>query len=147
MRLPARGARSILPQEGVAVMADLEKITINLTPVDVGRIDILVEEGFYQNRSDFIRAAIRRELDGHEQSLAAASRKHPSWETGVVRYSRSDLEALARSPGKRNLFGLGSLVIDQDVPASLVDWVFGKIRWYGPIDASSAVRAAISRKG
>ncbi len=128
-------------------MADLEKITINLTPVDLGRIDVLVEDGFYQNRSDFIRAAIRRELDAHESPLAAAAAKHPSWQTGVVRFSRQDLETLAREPGKRDLYGLGSLIIDQDVPASLVDWVFGHIRWYGPVDASAQVRSVLSRKG
>jgi Arc/MetJ-type ribon-helix-helix transcriptional regulator len=127
-------------------MADLEKITINLTPVDLGRIDILVEEGFYQNRSDFIRASIRRELEGHDDAITAKAGRYPSWEAGVVRFSRQDLEALARDSAKRDLFGLGSLTIERDAPSSLVDWVFGRVRWYGPIDASSNVKSVLGRK-
>lgn len=128
-------------------MADMEKITINLTPVDLGRIDMLVEEGFYQNRSDFIRASIRRELDGHEAFLAAKAKRQEPWQTGLVRLSRAGLEKMAQDAIQRDLFGLGSLVVEADVPASLVDWVFRRIRWYGPIEATAAVRAAIERKG
>lgn len=127
-------------------MADLEKITINLTPVDLGRIDILVEEGFYQNRSDFIRAAIRGELDEHDDAITSKATRYPNWETGVVRFTRQDLEIMARETAKRDLYGLGRLIIDGDTPASLVDWVFGKVHWYGPIEASNNVRSVIGRK-
>jgi Arc/MetJ-type ribon-helix-helix transcriptional regulator len=124
----------------------MEKITINLTPVDLGRIDLLVEEGYYQNRSDFIRAAIRRELDGQEAALAAKAKRFDPWHTGVLRLSRADLEAMARDATKRDLFGLGSLIIEPDVPASLLEWVFGRIRWYGTIEATPQVKAVIARK-
>jgi Arc/MetJ-type ribon-helix-helix transcriptional regulator len=125
----------------------MEKITINLTPVDLGRIDMLVEEGFYQNRSDFIRAAIRRELESHDAVLAAKAKRHDPWHSGVLRLSRADLEQMARDASKRDLFGVGSLIVEADVPVSLVDWVFRRIRWYGAIESSAAVRAAIERKG
>jgi Arc/MetJ-type ribon-helix-helix transcriptional regulator len=127
-------------------MADMEKITINITPVDLGRIDVLVDEGFYQNRSDFIRAAIRRELSQHEAVLAAKTAASPGWTAGVVRYTRADLERMARDNQKVDLTGTGSLIVEADVPASLVEWVFGRVRWYGTVDASQAVRRVLDKK-
>ncbi|MDP2873311.1 MAG: ribbon-helix-helix protein, CopG family [Bacillota bacterium] len=127
-------------------MADMEKITINIAPVDLGRIDVLVEEGFYQNRSDLIRAAIRRELDQHEAVLAAKTASSAGWSAGVVRYSRTDLERMARESQKVDVSGTGSLIIEADVPASLVEWVFGRVKWYGTVDASPAVRRVLDRK-
>lgn len=127
-------------------MAELEKITINLTPVDLGRIDILVEEGFYQNRSDFIRAAIRGELDAHDDAISSKATRFPTWETGVVHFTRQELESMARDSAKRDLYGVGSLIFDRDVPSSLVDWVFGKIKWYGPVDATPNIKSVIGRK-
>ncbi len=127
-------------------MADMEKITINITPVDLGRIDVLVEEGFYHNRSDCIGAAMRRELDQHEAVLAAKSAASAGWSAGVVRYSRADLERLARENQKVDVSGTGSLIIEADVPASLVEWVFGRVKWYGTVEASQAVRRVLERK-
>lgn len=129
-------------------MADMEKITINLTPVDLGRIDILVEEGFFQNRSDLIRAAIRKELDAHEDTLAAKAERHKDhrWVVGVLHLARRELEEMATSTTKQHLSGIGRLSIAQDVPASLVDWVFSQVHWYGTINASAPVKAVIRRK-
>ena len=124
----------------------MEKITFNITPVDLGRVDMLVEEGFYQNRSDFIRAAVRRELDSHQGDLAAKGARLPSWTAGTVRYTRQDLETMARGSEKLDLNGVGSLVIEADVPASLVEWVFGRIRWYGTIEAQPAILRVLERK-
>jgi Arc/MetJ-type ribon-helix-helix transcriptional regulator len=124
----------------------MEKITFNITPVDLGRIDMLVEEGFYQNRSDFIRAAIRREMDCHQGDLAAKGARMPSWTAGTVRYARQDLEARAREGDKLQLYGVGNLVIEPDVPASLVEWVFGQVRWYGKIEAQPAIVRVLERK-
>ena len=68
-----------------------EKITINLGPVDLGRVDLLVEEGFYGSRTDFIRDAIRRLLDEHKAVLSdAAVRREVT--VGFVRLGRSELE-------------------------------------------------------
>jgi metal-responsive CopG/Arc/MetJ family transcriptional regulator len=72
-------------------MADTEKITINLSAVDLGRIDLLAEEGFYSNRTDFIRTAIRKELDAHRDVVEKSVTRRSS-AVGVVVYTRSSLE-------------------------------------------------------
>ena len=78
-------------------MTETEKITINISAVDLGRIDLLVDEGFYSNRSDFIRSAIRKELDVHRDIvIQTVSRK--TMVLGAVMYSRHDLE-LAQAKG------------------------------------------------
>ena len=72
---------------------DSEKITLNLGYVDLGRIDLLVQEGFYSNRSDFIRTAIRKQLDTHGDVVSKTVERH-TMELGLRDYSRADLEAL-----------------------------------------------------
>ena len=72
-------------------MADTEKITINLGVVDLGKIDLLVEQGFYTNRTDFIRNAIRSNLDKHETTVQETITRKNSV-LGILVYSASDLE-------------------------------------------------------
>jgi Ribbon-Helix-Helix transcriptional regulator family len=48
---------------------DSEKITINLGFVDLGRVDLMVREGFYSNRADFIRTAIRNQLERQDDAI------------------------------------------------------------------------------
>ena len=72
---------------------DSEKITINLGYVDLGQIDLLVDEGFYSNRSDFIRTAIRNRLDRHTDAVKeSVARRH--LDLGLRRYERAELEAV-----------------------------------------------------
>src|ERR1700739_4315247 len=73
--------------------SDSEKITINLGYVDLGHVDLLVQEGFYSNRTDFIRTAIRNQLDRHNDSVKQSVARH-QLELGLSRYSRDDLEAV-----------------------------------------------------
>src|ERR1700744_5357077 len=73
--------------------ADTEKITINLGCVDLGQIDLLVQEGFYSNRTDLIRTAIRNQLDRHHDAVKASVARR-QFELGLRRYSRQDLEAI-----------------------------------------------------
>src|SRR5580658_9873048 len=73
--------------------SDSEKITINLGFVDLGHIDLLVEEGFYSNRTDFIRTAIRNQLDRHTDAIKHSVARH-RLDLGLCRYSRQDLEAV-----------------------------------------------------
>src|SRR3954468_6713371 len=73
--------------------ADSEKITINLRCVDLGQIDLLVQEGFYSNRTDLIRTAIRNQL-GHHHDSVKQSVARPQFELGLRRYTRQDLEAV-----------------------------------------------------
>src|SRR4051794_16233318 len=72
---------------------DSEKITINLGYVDLGHIDLLVQEGFYSNRTDFIRTAIRNQIERHADVVRqAVTRK--SIDLGLRHFSREDLEAV-----------------------------------------------------
>src|SRR3954453_12847758 len=77
---------------------DSEKITINLGYVDLGHIDLLVQEGFYSNRTDFIRTAIRNQLDRHNDTVKKSVERH-QLDLGLRPYSRQDLEA-ARAAGE-----------------------------------------------
>src|SRR5438477_9579679 len=98
--------------------ADNEKITINLGHIDLGQIDLLVREGFYSNRSDFIRTAIRNQLATHSEAVRQSVVRH-TLELGLRHYGRAELEA-ARAAGKRlRIQVLGLAVIDDDVPADL----------------------------
>ena len=73
--------------------SDSEKITINLGYVDLGHVDLLVQEGFYSNRTDFIRTAIRNQLDRQNESVMQSVARH-QLELGLRHYSREDLEAV-----------------------------------------------------
>ena len=92
---------------------DSEKITLNLGYVDLGRVDLLVQEGFYSNRSDFIRTAIRNQLDRHAE-VVDRSVGRQGLDLGLRRYSRADLEAM-RAAGEMlhiNVLGLASIAGD-----------------------------------
>ena len=95
--------------------SELEKITINMAPVDLGQVDLLVREGFYQNRTDFIRTAIRNQLNTHAESVrSTVARKELV--LGLQHYTRRDLEA-AREAGERlRIRVLGLASISDDVP-------------------------------
>lgn len=122
---------------------DSEKITINLGFVDLGQIDLLVQEGFYSNRTDLIRTAIRNQLDRHtEEVRKSVARK--TLDLGLRHYSRADLEA-ARAAGERlsiNVLGLASIA--RDVTPELARAVIASITVLGALHASPAVRAALA---
>src|SRR6202521_1735029 len=78
---------------------ETEKITINLGYVDLGHIDLMVQDGFYSNRTDFIRTAIRNQL-GHHADAVRLSVVRRTLELGLRHYNRDNLEA-ARTAGKK----------------------------------------------
>jgi Arc/MetJ-type ribon-helix-helix transcriptional regulator len=120
-----------------------EKITINLGYVDLGHIDLLVEEGFFSNRTDFIRTAIRNQLDRHQEALKQSVNRH-KLDLGLRRYSREDLEA-ARARGERlHIQVLGLAVIANDVPPDLAAETIASIHVLGALQASPAVKVALS---
>ncbi len=95
-------------------MADSEKITINMSVVDLGKVDLLVEEGFYSNRTDFIRTSIRNQLDRHSDEVKqSVTRK--TMAVGVVGYGRKSLEARQAAGEIVSAWVVGSLTIDDDV--------------------------------
>jgi Arc/MetJ-type ribon-helix-helix transcriptional regulator len=121
---------------------ETEKITINLGPVDLGQIDLLVQEGFYSNRTDFIRTAIRHQLVQHAD-VVRASVARKTLALGVHHVTRQELAAL-RAAGERlqiNVLGLASIA--EDVSPELALATIESITVLGTLRASPAVRAAL----
>src|SRR5438874_1278528 len=115
-----------------------EKITINLGPVDLGRIDLLVDEGFYGSRTDFIRDSIRRLLDEHKEFLSdAAVRREVT--VGFVRLRRGELEQAAANNEKLDIRVVGRLEIGDDVSAELAEQVIEKVSVRGSLQAPPKV--------
>ena len=123
--------------------ADSEKITINMGFVDLGHIDLLVAEGFYSNRTDFIRTAIRTHLATHADTLRqAVSRK--MLVLGLHSFSVADLEAVRAAGETLDIRVLGLAVIAPDVPAALAAEAIGSLTVLGALHASPAVKAALA---
>jgi Arc/MetJ-type ribon-helix-helix transcriptional regulator len=124
-------------------LGDTEKITINLGYVDLGHIDLLVQDGFYQNRTDFIRTAIRNQLERHADVTKRAVARQ-SLELGLRHYSREDLEA-ARAAGEMlHIHVLGLASIAQDVTPELARATIASLVVLGALHASPAVKAALA---
>ena len=120
-----------------------EKITINLGCVDLGQIDLLVQEGFYANRSDFIRTATRNQLAVHGDSVRqAAARKTLS--LGVLHVTQAELLALKATGEKLDIRVLGLATIDPSVTPDLALATISSLTVLGALHASPAVKAALS---
>jgi Arc/MetJ-type ribon-helix-helix transcriptional regulator len=122
-----------------------EKITINLGPVDLGQIDLLVQEGFYANRTDFIRTAIRNQLTIHaEEVKRTVARK--TLVLGVQYYNRRDLELLRAAGEKLQINVLGLASIADDVTPELALATIDEVVVLGAFRASPAVKAALAAR-
>ena len=126
-----------------AKTADSEKITINVGYVDLGHIDLLVQEGFYSNRTDFIRTAIRNQLDRHNDAVKRCVARQ-RLELGLCQYSRKDLEALRAAGEVLHIHVLGLAVITDDVSPDLARDTIAAVHVLGALHASPAVKAALS---
>ena len=123
--------------------SDSEKITINLGAVDLGSIDLLVDEGFFSNRSDLIRTAVRNLLAEHREIINGAVLRQDRT-LGLRRVTRAELEAL-RTAGERIRIGVvGLVVIDSDVPAELAQRTIAELSVLGSLQATPAVRRALA---
>ncbi|AUH33657.1 CopG family transcriptional regulator [Paracoccus tegillarcae] len=122
---------------------DTEKITINLGFVDLGRIDLLVQEGFYSNRSDLIRTAIRKQLDTHDADVVRTIERH-TMELGLRDYSAADLEALRDAGEVLHVKVVGLARIAQDVTPELARQTIGSMNVLGALHASKAVKEALA---
>lgn len=119
-----------------------EKITVNLGCVDLGQIDLLVQEGFYANRSDFIRTATRNQLAVHGDSVRqAAARKTLS--LGVLHVTESELLALKAAGETLDIRVLGLATIHPSVTPDLALATISSITVLGALHASAAVKAAL----
>ena len=126
-------------------ISESEKITINLGLVDLGQIDLLVQEGFYSNRTDLIRTAIRNQLATHSDVVKqTVARK--SLVLGLQSYSRSDLEAVQAAGEKLHIQVLGLATIAPDVSPELALATIESISILGAFHASPAVKAALAAR-
>jgi Arc/MetJ-type ribon-helix-helix transcriptional regulator len=122
---------------------DSEKITINLGYVDLGQIDLMVGEGFYSNRTDFIRTAIRNQLDRHADVVKHTVARN-TLDLGLRHFSRDDLEKIQSDGEHLNIRVLGLLTIAPDVPANLARETIASLRVLGALHASAEVKAALA---
>jgi len=124
-------------------MADTEKITINLGPVDLGRIDVLVDQGLYSNRTDLIKTAIRNQLDKHDPVVRDFSLRR-SFSLGVMTLSRSELERNLAEGKRVSLRVIGTLHILDDVSPELASQAIDSISVRGVFRAPLAVKEALN---
>jgi Arc/MetJ-type ribon-helix-helix transcriptional regulator len=126
-------------------VVDSEKITINLGLIDLGQIDLLVSEGFYSNRTDLIRTAIRNQLNAHADVVRQTVARR-SLVLGMHHYSRADLEAAQQAGIRLQIQVLGMASIASDVPVELALATIESISVLGALHASSAVKAALAER-
>lgn len=119
-----------------------EKITVNLGAVDLGQIDLLVEAGFYANRTDLIRTAVRNQIAAHAEAVSATVARK-TLVLGAQHYRRADLEALRAAGRTIAIRVLGLATIDDDVPADLAAATIDAVEVLGAFRASPAVKAAL----
>jgi len=123
--------------------ADTEKITVNVGYVDLGRVDLLVQDGFYSNRADFIRTAIRNQITTHIEVLNQ-SLVRKTLEIGLRDYSRADLETVKAANQKLQIRVLGLARIASDVSPELALAAIESITVLGALQASREVKSALA---
>jgi Arc/MetJ-type ribon-helix-helix transcriptional regulator len=123
--------------------SETEKITINLGYVDLGQIDLMVQEGFYSNRTDFIRTAIRNLIDRHAEVVRKSVRRK-TLDLGLRHYGRADLEQIEAAGEMLQINVLGLASIASDVTPDLARATIGSVSVLGAFHASSDVRAALA---
>lgn len=120
-----------------------EKITINLGFVDLGHVDLLVQEGFYGNRTDFIRTAIRNQIERHAEATRRSVARQ-SLDLGLRHFSRADLEAARAAGDLLHIRVLGLASIAADVTPELARAAIASVSVLGSLQASAAVKDALA---
>jgi Arc/MetJ-type ribon-helix-helix transcriptional regulator len=124
-------------------LPDTDKVTVNLGLVDLAQMDLLVEEGFYTNRTDFVRAAVRNQLQQHAEAIRqTVLRKR--FATGLLRYSRLELERVVAAGEQLEIHVLGLAMVEDDVTPELARAAIASIRVLGAFVASAAVKGALA---
>lgn len=121
-----------------------EKITVNLGVVDLGHVDLLVEQGFYSNRTDFIKTAIRNQISSHQHHIdqEVASKILAA---GVVRYNKNQLMQLLQEGKYLEIRLIGMLILDPDVTPELIKKTVKVAKIFGVIKASAEVKTALNQ--
>jgi Arc/MetJ-type ribon-helix-helix transcriptional regulator len=128
-----------LPQR----LPDSDKVTVNVGLVDLAQVDLLVHEGFYSNRTDFVRTAIRNQLQLHAEAIRqTVVRKR--FVLGLHRYGRAELEQVAADGQQLDIHVLGLAVIEDDVPPELAARAIASVRVLGAFLAAPGVRQALA---
>ena len=136
---------TVAPSAATLRPADSEKITINMGFVDLGQIDLLVAEGFYGNRTDLIRTAIRNQLGAHSDAVKqVVARK--MLVLGLQHFNASDLRAVKAAREQLRIRVLGLATIAHDVTPELALATIASIEVMGALHASAAVKAALAER-
>ena len=123
--------------------SESEKITINVGFVDLGHVDLLVREGFYSNRTDFIRTAIRNQLVSHADAVKQSIVRH-TLELGLRRVSRQELEASKAKGVRLQIQVVGLATIDDNVTPELARETIESITVLGALRASKEIKSALA---
>jgi Arc/MetJ-type ribon-helix-helix transcriptional regulator len=124
-------------------IGDTEKLTVNLGVVDLGQVDLLVQEGFYSNRSDLIRTAVRNLLATHAETLRQTVARRTLM-LGLQHLSRADLERAVAAGERLRVQVVGLARIADDVPPELALAAIESVSVLGAFHASPAVRRALA---
>ena len=129
---------------------ETEKLTINLGVVELAQVDVLVEQGLYSNRSDFIRTAIRKQLEAQKMDIERSltpigSKKKWDWSIGICGLDKTVLEECAASNEKLNVSAVGMLIIPKNISVELFEQAVEKCIVRGKLVASDEIREAIGR--
>jgi Arc/MetJ-type ribon-helix-helix transcriptional regulator len=122
---------------------ETEKMTVNVGVVDLGHVDLLVQEGFYSNRSDLVRTALRNQLALHSDTLKQTVARRTLM-VGLQHYSRADLETVVKAGQRLRIQVVGLARIADDVPPDLARDAIESLTVLGAFQASAAVRKALS---
>ena len=133
----------VKPAMDVRRAAETEKLTINLGVVDLGQIDLLVQEGFYSNRTDLIRTAIRNQLSVHAEEVRRTVARR-TLALGLQSFSRADLERVKAAGEKLHIQVVGLARIAEDVSPELARAAIESVEVLGAFEASPAVRRALA---
>ena len=124
---------------------ETEKITLNLGYVDLGRVDLLVQEGFYSNRTDFIRTAIRNQIATHAEAVTQSIVRH-TLELGLRDYTRADLEVVKAAGERLHIKVLGLVRIAPDVTPELALATIDSLTVLGALQASAELKSALAER-
>jgi Arc/MetJ-type ribon-helix-helix transcriptional regulator len=124
-------------------MADTEKITFNVSVVDLGRIDLLVEQGFYSTRTDLIRTAIRNQIEVHSREIEEAVARR-AIAVGVMVFDSGNLERYYNRNEQVDIRVLGLFMLESDVTPELAMATIRSIKVFGAFRASKLLKKALA---
>ncbi|RPJ45685.1 MAG: CopG family transcriptional regulator [Chloroflexi bacterium] len=124
-------------------MPDTEKITINMSVVDLGQVDLLVEEGFYSSRTDFIRTSIRNQISQHGEAVRQSITRR-TMALGATGYNRAELEKVRANGEKLEVRVVGLFMLQDDVTPELARDTIESVKVLGVFRAPEAVKAALA---